>query len=843
MTYVDSAPQTPDEPERGQQAKKPTARMRRYWREIEAYNKATEEWKIQGETIVKLYLDQHRSVASPRRFALLWSNVETLKPAVYGKLPTVLCSRRYKDPHPTGRIAAELLERATNCTFDLYRADETFRMVRDDRLLVGRGQAWVRYEADIEDDDEISYEKVCIDYVHWCDFGHNVCGVWKDVWLAWRRVYLGRDEAKERFGKEIAEKLTYASKPIYATDTDAEGGEDKAAVFEIWDKRRKSTVWMSRDCPDMLDEGDPPLDFRDFFPCPEPCYGSRASKSLIPTPDYRYYQDQCQEIDDLTEKIANLTDFLIVRGFIPAGPSADGADAVRMLIQQMQSDMTANKTTFIPVESWAGFAEKGGAKGLIDWFPVENVLVSLKGAIEARQQLIQDVYQITGISDILRGDTDPDETLGAQQLKAQSGSRRIRNAKDDLARFCRDIAQLVAEVVAEQFQPQTIADMTGFKYMPPMPTAPGMNGMAPPSAPLGMNGGAAPMPPTMNGGVNGSGLYGVQNPDMPSPSGQSFDDNVLGLLRNDHMRSYLIDIETDSTIQPDEDAEKQRRTEFVVAMGKMLEQAAPMIAAAPVITPMVTEFILFTVRGYRVGRSMEDIIERTMQQVQQTAMQPKPDPEQQKIQAEMQMKQAEGQQKMALEQVKMQADQGKMQVEVEQMRQEFQLKLAEHELKKQEIALKIQAEQVKAQLEREKMEGELRIKEIAGQQDMQLAAQGAELKAQIAQNEADQKANIAAQKAMQDQQQGEQDFLRGQEEKKQEFGLGIQHKMREHEVGLKQKQEAFKAEEGRRDKSHDVESKARIADESKDRANKPKSGVKRARGTFNGKPFDVETLQ
>ena len=54
MTYVDSAPQTPDEPERGKEAKKPTARMRRYWREIEAYNKAAEEWKIQGETIVKL---------------------------------------------------------------------------------------------------------------------------------------------------------------------------------------------------------------------------------------------------------------------------------------------------------------------------------------------------------------------------------------------------------------------------------------------------------------------------------------------------------------------------------------------------------------------------------------------------------------------------------------------------------------------------------------------------------------------------------------------------------------------------------------------------------------------
>ena len=263
-------------------------------------------------------------------------------------------------------------------------------------------------------------------------------------------------------------------------------------MFEIWDKRRKSVVWMSRDCPEMLDEGEPPLDFRDFFPCPEPCYGSRASKSLIPTPDYRYYQDQCQEIDDLTEKIANLTDFLIVRGFIPAGPSADGADAIRMLIQQMQSDMTANKTTFIPVESWAGFAEKGGAKGLIDWFPVENVLVSLKGAIEARQQLIQDVYQITGYLGHPAGRHRPGRDAWAPSSSRRSpvagASATPRMTWPGSARIS---PSLFAEVVAEQFQPQTIADMTGFKYMPPMPTTGGMNGMgALPAGPPGIAGGA-----------------------------------------------------------------------------------------------------------------------------------------------------------------------------------------------------------------------------------------------------------------------------------------------------------------------------------------------------------------
>ena len=56
-----------------------------------------------------------------------------------------------------------------------------------------------------------------------------------------------------------------------------------------------------------------------------------------------------------------------------------------------------------------------------------------------------------------------------------------------------------------------------------------------------------------------------------------FDDRVMELLRNDRMRGFVIDIETDSTIQPDEDAEKQRRTEFITAVGGFLQQAAPMI--------------------------------------------------------------------------------------------------------------------------------------------------------------------------------------------------------------------------------------------------------------------------
>jgi hypothetical protein len=802
MAYMDAdAPSV--EPEKPTKSDvKPSGRLRKYWREVEAYNKAAEDWHRQSDTIVKMYLDQHRSAASGRRFALLWSNIETLKPSVYAKTPNVLCSRRHKDPDPIGRVAAEILERATNTTLDLYKVDERFRMVRDDRLLTSRGSAWVRYEADTTG-DKIQYEKVCVDYVHWKDFGHNVAGTWADVWLAWRKVYKTRAENTKRFGKKVADKLTYSAKT--AADDDKEMGEHKACLYELWDKTANKVCFISKDCPEILEDGPPPIAFGDFFPCPEPCYGTKTSKSLFPTPDYRYYQDQAQEIDDLTAQIAGLTDLLTPRGFIPAGPSADGADAVRIMIQSLQSQLTQNKTIFIPVEAWAAFSERGGAKGLIEWMPVQEFVVTLKGAIDARNQLVQDVYQITGIADILRGQTDPDETLGAQQLKAQTGARRVKNTKDEVARFCRDIGRLVAEVIAEQFQPQTLADMSGFAYVP------------------------APPPMMMQPGME------QQQPQ--SPSGKTFDDKVVRLLRDDRMRGFLIDIETDSTIQPDEDAEKQRRVELVTSVGGLMKEAGPLMAQSPELAPMISETLLFLFRGFRVGRQMEDTIETTMKNVAQALQQrqQQPDP---KVQAE----QAQMQQQMQMEQAKMQAqmqlEQQKMELEKEKMAMELQFKQAEMQLAEQEAVTKMQLEQQKA-------EHDAKLKELELQHDVQIKAQEAEMNAQIAQQEAAQKAQIQQQEAETGMQFKQAEFAQQREMEAQKFNDDRQRAVHEFDGDQKRKAKAFEADEGRKEKAHKVETdtkvglmKERATAEAKE-PKKPKRVVVRKRDG-DGKPAEYE---
>lgn len=611
--------------------------VKRYLSEVARYDKSSSDWYEEGENIVKLYMSESDTGKGSRKFPLLYSNVQTLQPNVYVKPPAVLCSRRYKDRDPIGRTAAEILERGTNTTFELYGVDEVFRMVRDDRLLPGRGQAWVRYEADIEQQDviisvpdpqsgenieqsvsqdKVTAERACIDYVYWSDFGHNVARIWKDVWLVWRIVYKTKDEVIDRFGSEKAASLNYSSKlnaGSYKSSDSNDSTNEYCQIYEFWDKRNKVVAWLADGESEFLDFGEPPINFSGFFPCPEPCYATKTSKGLIPKPDYIYYRDSAKQINDLTDKIHNLSRWLIVKGFIPSGPSTI-ADPIEEALRDK-----GNAELFVPVESMTEWAEKGGAAKLIDWLPIDQIVAALQAAIQARSQLVQDVYQLTGIADILRGQSDPDETFGAVNLRAQTGTRRLRNTKDEIARFCRDIARLTAEVIAEQFSPQSLAEISGFRYQPPPP--PMMANMTnvamfPGSQPPVMGGVAPAMVANQRPGM-AAGMGHNGGPPMNEGDPLVFDDQVVELLRNDMMRSFRIEIETDSTIQADEQAEKDSRTELLTAVGNYLGQASEIVNSSPAMAEMAGELLMFAVRTYRPGRTLEETIERGFQQLVQ----------------------------------------------------------------------------------------------------------------------------------------------------------------------------------------------------------------------------------
>lgn len=91
------------------------------------------------------------------------------------------------------------------------------------------------------------------------------------------------------------------------------------------------------------------------------------------------------------------------------------------------------------------------------------------------------------------------------------------------------------------------------------------------------------------------------------------------LIKSDAGKRYKIDIEADSTVAADEQAEKQARTEFMTAMVPLLEGVLPQIQANPALAPLIKELIMFSVRAFRVSRQLEDAFETALDKMIQSA--------------------------------------------------------------------------------------------------------------------------------------------------------------------------------------------------------------------------------
>ncbi len=693
---------TPDLPNETDQAKAEAAKTARRWiAELGVSEKAQSRWLIRARKIVKRYkrlgLDSDvLNGGGERQFALLWANTETIRPAVYARPPQPVVGRRFKDADPVGRQASEVLERGLSYSIDKQDLDGTLRTATLDYVLIARGQAWERYvpthgpqvipqitlqlttdaetgksgyldeegepyEGEVTQDGEaffgqgepyepVVFEESITDYVNWEDFGSSASRTWDEVTYVWRRVYMDREALIKRFGEQLGKLIPLDWGPVEQRGLDTRDSLLKrAAVYEIWDKCERKVFWISKSWGSRpLDERDDPLGLDGFFPCPRPLLGTVANDSLIPVPDYVFWQDQAEEIDDLTNRIGQLQDALKVRGFY--------AGDVK---QNLNNLLNSKNNTLIPVPEWQSLKDGGGVKGKIEWMPIDLVMVALKGCIELRAQLIEDVYQITGVADILRGSSDPRETATAAALKGQWGPLRIRDRQNEMARFARDILRIKAEVIAEKFSQETLSAMTGLK----MPTRAEQEALkaqlAQAQAQAAQTG--QPLPP-------------IPPEAEAAMSGPTWDD-VIALLRDNAMRQFRVDVETDSTIEPNESEEKAQTVELVTALGSLVSQWGPAVAAQPALAPVAAEVIKYALRRFRAGRQMEDVVDAALDKIAATP--PPQAPAEQPDTTAIQVAQIDQQ----TAQMEQQAEDGRAQLQAQIDMQELQLKRGDQELK------------------------------------------------------------------------------------------------------------------------------------------------------------------
>ena len=315
---------------------------------------------------------------------------------------------------------------------------------------------------------EVVYEEVIPRYVFWEDYREAAARTWEEVsWLRYR-AFMTRDELVERFGKKKgnAIKLDY---PRHATKGDVQRDDPspdlfrKAVIHEYWNKLDKSVTWIAPGTPDMVaDKIDDPLGLPEFFPSADPLLATTTTDKRIPVPDYIEYQDQAQELDRLTARIDTLVRALKVSGIYPGEQ--------KQTLQQLVDAGTENR--LIPVLDWVPFADKGGLQNFIQFMPIKEIAETLIQLYNARDRVKQILYEITGIGDILRGETVPNETATAQQLKSNFATRRIVPQQRAVARLARDVIRLMGAVIAEHFSAQTISKLTGYPQLLPVPQLP-----------------------------------------------------------------------------------------------------------------------------------------------------------------------------------------------------------------------------------------------------------------------------------------------------------------------------------------------------------------------------------
>jgi len=586
------------------------------------YDKEFGKWDGRVEKILKRYKDERNQTTSQTHYNILWSNVQTLKAATFSRMPKPDVSRRFKDNDPVARVAALLLERALD--FEITHSpdfQESLTACVYDRFLGGRGTAWVRYEPIIETDDTfisedeessdqvseyLDIEQTPVDYVHWRDFGHQWGRTWDEVNVVWRKVYMTRKMLKERFPEEQFGNL-YAVIPLDSSPDDqrtkmTEGVAKRALVYEVWDRETKQVHWISKSMGKILDSRDDPLQLENFFPCPKPLYATLTNESLVPVPDYTLYQDQANELDVLSDRIKGLIDALKVRGVYDAA----SPELARLFTE-------GDNNTLIPVKNYAAFAEKGGLGGAVDMVDLSPIANALNMAYTGMQQVKNQIYDITGISDIIRGASVASETATAQQIKGQYATLRLKTYQDEVAVFASELMRIKAQIICKQFQPETLLKIGGAEL-----------------------------------------LNDADKPLIPQ---------ALQLLQNNPMRTFRVEVATDSMLYMDEQQEKADRVEFLAATSSFLERAIQSAQLAPELVPLMIDLLKFGVTGYRVGRTIEGQIDNVADNIKQQMSLPKPPPPPSPDEIKAQTEQSKMQAELQLEQMRMQLDAQKLEFE------------------------------------------------------------------------------------------------------------------------------------------------------------------------------------
>lgn len=611
----------------------------KFWcKEIENANIWREDFLTRGATINERYRAENEDLSfTTSNYNILYSNTETILPVIYNDkpLPDVTATDTSVISYRKG---AQLIEKAVNYYLD-DEFNEKARLVTQDYLLAGLGQMRVKYRPLIEEIEkpkdielnpeeifeQVVFEELEYEYIAWDCFLYPRSDSWADVpWIAYK-TYMSYEVAKDMFGEEKASMLSYDlydkdNKKVKKNHITGDEYSKKACVYEIWDKDYKQQIFFSENKGNVILEiNDDPLELECFFPSPKPLLSITTSGNLLPVPFFVMYQDQAQELNEVCARIASLVENMKRRGFYDAAMDELGNI----------NDLDDNE--FLPVKNWGEFLGKGGMAGAMQFEDVTSYASVLQILTLRKQELINDIYQIMGISDIQRAATDPRETLGAQKLKSRYGTIRISTYQRRVQEFFRDVIKISGEIIINQFQPETVALITNTPLVTEFETTP-------------------------------EGEKKVKEVGATE---------LLEEIREKVPSAIAIDIQTDSTALEEAEDDKADMLDMARALAQMVQLAPSMDAVMG--REATASMLLGFVQKYKMGRNIQ---QQVLDYIDALEKNP---PQQQPSDAQIRMQE---------KQMEIQADLQKAQLKAMSEEKDRQIKLFELQLKAQEMNVK-----------------------------------------------------------------------------------------------------------------------------------------------------------
>jgi len=326
-------------------------------------------------------------------------------------------------------------------------------------------------------------------------------------------------------------------------------------------------------------------------------------------------------------------------------------------------------------------AQNGGFDRQIWLLPIEKLVQVAENLYKAREAIKQVIYELTGISDIIRGSNVASETATATQTKDKWGTLRLRKMQTVVANYIRDLFRIAVDAGTTQIPPEMWKKLTQL----PIPTGEEqalakqqlqyLQQQQQEMAAMQQMGGE-PLPPPK-----------PPDPKLVAEAQGPTIEQIVERISSDVDRTFTINIQTSSTIDLDTAQDKNDVSEFMNALGQMLAGLQPLMGLGPAGLETIKALLTAVCQRYKFGLPVVDIIATL-----EPPPPPKPDPKVEAELAKMKMEQQARQQEL---QTEGQLKQQEAQIATAELQGKLQLMEAELNIKKQELAMKEQELQMK----------------------------------------------------------------------------------------------------------------------------------------------------